>query len=68
MKKLALIAFVIGMLMAFLACLAQLNNWNGIAECMTLGFIGYMLVISSTAYYLISVLYEWSKENEAWQG
>lgn len=67
MKKIALIAFVIGVLMAFLAWIAQLNNWNGMAECMTFGFVGYILIISSTAYYLTAVLYEWSKETEAWQ-
>lgn len=68
MKKIALIAFILGVCIASLAYIAQVNDWNGLAESMTFGFVGYVLVISSAAYYLTSVLYEWCKENEAWQG
>ena len=68
MKKIALIAFILGVCIALLAYIAQVNDWNGLAEYMTFGFVGYVLVISAVAYYLTSVLYEWCKENEAWQG
>ncbi|SFE93589.1 hypothetical protein SAMN05518672_112124 [Chitinophaga sp. CF118] len=68
MKKIALIAFILGVLMATLAYVAQLSDWSELAEYMTLGFVGYILIISSTAYYLTSVLYEWSRETETWQG
>jgi|GEM_PF-4854328 len=33
---------------------------------MTLGFIGYILIISAVAYLLLQLLREWSGENEAY--
>lgn len=66
MKRIVLIAFILGVCMASLACIAQMNKWSGLTEYMTFGFVGYVLVISSAAYYLTTVLYEWSKETEAW--
>jgi hypothetical protein len=68
MKKIALIAFIIGVLMAILAYVAQLSEWQDLPAFMTVGFAGYVLIISAAAYYLTSILYEWSKETEAWQG
>ena len=68
MKRIALIAFIVGVLMASLAYVAQLCEWNDLPAFMTIGFAGYVLIISATAYYLTSILYEWSKETEAWQG
>jgi hypothetical protein len=67
MKKIVLIAFILGVCMATIAYIAQLNNWDDLAEYMTFGFVGYILIISAAAYYLTAVLYEWSKETEAWQ-
>jgi hypothetical protein len=54
--------------MATLAYVAQLWEWKDLPAFMTIGFAGYVLIISTTAYYLTSILYEWSKETEAWQG
>lgn len=68
MKKIAFIAFILGVLMATLAYIADVNEWSGLQEFMTVGFAGYVLVISATAYYLTTILYEWSRETEAWQG
>jgi len=68
MKKIALIVFIIGVLMASLAYVAELCEWKDLPALMTIGFTGYVLVISATAYYLTSILYEWSKETEAWRG
>jgi hypothetical protein len=68
MKKITLTAFVLGVFMASLAYIAQMNGWDYLTEFMTLGFVGYVLIISATAYYLSAVLYDWCKENEAWQG
>jgi hypothetical protein len=68
MKKIALIAFILGVFMASLAYIADMNSWDNLTAFMTLGFVGYVLVISAAAYYLTSVLYDWSKETEAWQG
>lgn len=68
MKRIAMIAFILGILMAILAYMAELNDWNGLDEYLTIGFAGYVLIISATAYYLTNVLYEWSRETETWQG
>ena len=68
MKRIALIAFITGVFMALLAYIAQMNDWISLPAYMTLGFVGYVLIISAVAYYLTAVLYEWCKENEAWQG
>jgi vacuolar-type H+-ATPase subunit I/STV1 len=68
MNRIALIAFILGILMATLGYVAELNEWSRSAEFMTVGFAGYVLVISAAAYYLTTILYEWSKETEAWHG
>jgi hypothetical protein len=68
MKKIALITFIIGVLMAILAYVAQLSEWKDLPAYMTIGFAGYVLIISAAAYYLTSILYEWSKETEVWRG
>lgn len=68
MKRISLIAFITGILMASLAYIADLQEWNHLQEFLTIGFAGYVLVISAAAWYLTSVLYEWSRETEAWQG
>lgn len=68
MKRIAMIAFILGILMATLAYVAQVNDWNGLAEYLTIGFAGYVLIISAAAYYLTTILFEWSRETEAWQG
>lgn len=67
MKKIALIAFILGLLMATLAYVAESNGWNGLQEFMTIGFVGYILLISAAAYYLSHLLHEWSRESEVWQ-
>lgn len=61
-------AFVAGLLMAVLAYVAELGDWPGRPQYMTIGFAGYVLVISAAAYYLIRLLYHWARESEAWQG
>jgi hypothetical protein len=68
MKRIAFIAFILGVVMATLAYIAEVNDWNGLQEFMTVGFAGYVLVISATAYYLTTILYDWSKETDAYQG
>ena len=67
MKKISVIAFIAGILMATLAYLAGVMEWQYLQEFMTIGFVGYVLIISAAAYYLTSLLYEWSKETEPWQ-
>jgi hypothetical protein len=54
--------------MATVAYFAEVNDWSASPEFMTLGFAGYVLVISAAAYYMTAVLYDWSREAEIWQG
>ena len=68
MKRIAMIAFILGIMMATLAYVAEVNDWKGLPEYLTAGFAGYVLIISATAYYLTTILYEWSRETETWQG
>jgi hypothetical protein len=68
MKRIALIAFILGILMATVAYIAEMNEWTASPEFMTIGFAGYVLIISAAAYYMTAILYEWSRETEAWQG
>jgi hypothetical protein len=68
MKRIALIAFILGVVMATLAYFAELNDWVGLQEYLTVGFTGYVLIISAAAYYMSHILYLWSKETEAWRG
>lgn len=68
MKKIAFIAFVLGVLLAFVSYIAEVKSWTPLAVSVTIGFAGYVLVISAAAYYLTAILHEWSKDTEAWQG
>ena len=68
MKRIALIAFILGILMATVAYVAEMNEWTASPEFMTIGFAGYVLIISAAAYYMTAILYEWSRETEVWQG
>lgn len=67
MKKIALVALALGTVMAITAYLAEINEWRGIREFMTMGFIGYIFIISATAYLLVSLLHRWSKDTDIYQ-
>jgi len=58
-KKIALIMFIVGMLLAVIASLAKSYEWAYIQESLTLGFAGYLCMISSAAYLLLSLLQTW---------
>lgn len=68
MKKIALFAFFLGVLLATLAYFAEVNDWVGLQEYLTVGFTGYVLIISAAAYGMSSILYGWSQETAAWEG
>jgi len=67
MKRIALFAFILGVVLATLAYFAEIYDWVGLQEYLTVGFTGYVLIISSAAYYMSAVLYEWSMEPAAWE-
>ncbi|WP_156093014.1 hypothetical protein [Chitinophaga rupis] len=51
--------FIVGMLLAAIASLAKSYEWAYIQESLTLGFAGYLCMISSAAYLLLSLLQTW---------
>lgn len=58
-RKIALVIFVVGMLLALIASLAKSYEWAYIQESLTLSFAGYLCMISSAAYLLLSLLQTW---------
>ena len=67
MKRIALFAFVLGVVLATLAYFAEVYDWVGLQEYLTVGFTGYVLIISAAAYYMSSILIEWSAEPAGWE-
>ncbi|MBC9915481.1 hypothetical protein [Chitinophaga varians] len=65
MKKIAWTALVAGILLAAAAYITEINDLPGAVELRTFGFIGYILIISAVAWFLLRRLYEWDKKTEA---
>ncbi|NML39099.1 hypothetical protein HHL17_17995 [Chitinophaga sp. G-6-1-13] len=65
MKKIAWIALVAGILLATAAYITEINDLPGAVELRTFGFIGYILIISAVAWFLLRRLYEWDKKTDA---
>lgn len=64
MKTVTIIGGLTGVLLAVLAYFAELQNWIRIETVLTVGFIGYVLIITAIAYFLLSWLYKGSKKLE----
>ena len=64
MKTITIIGGISGILLAVLAYFAELQSWMGIETVLTMGFIGYVLIITAIAYFLLSWLYRGSKKLE----
>jgi hypothetical protein len=64
MKTVTIIGGLTGVLLAVLAYFAELQNWVRIETVLTVGFIGYVLIITAIAYFLLSWLYKGSKKLE----
>ncbi|SIN94654.1 hypothetical protein [Chitinophaga niabensis] len=62
MKTVTIIGGLTGVLLAVLAYFAELQNWVRIETVLTVGFIGYVLIITAIAYFLLSWLYRGSKK------
>ncbi|PUZ23185.1 hypothetical protein DCC81_22580 [Chitinophaga parva] len=67
MRKWTLITFVVGGVMAAMAAAAGFLHLPGFQFFMMTGFVGYLLVMSATAVYLITLLRDWSREIEGQQ-
>lgn len=67
MRKWILITFVAGLVMAAMAAAAGFLHLPGFQFFMMTGFVGYLLVMSATAIYLITLLRDWSREVEGQQ-
>ncbi|WP_212004176.1 hypothetical protein [Chitinophaga sp. HK235] len=67
MKKIALIALIAGILLAATAYITEANDLPGAVELRTVGFIGYIFIISAAAYFSLYWLYKWNKEAETIQ-
>ena len=67
MRKWILITFIAGVILAAMAAVAGLLHLPGFQFFMMTGFVGYLLVMSATAFYLVTLLRDWSREVERQQ-
>ena len=52
------------MILAVFAYFSELNSWMRTETAMALGFAGYVLIITAIAYFLLSWLYQGSRDIE----
>ena len=64
MKTITLVGGIVGVLMAVFAYFAELYNWLSVEAFVTMGFAGYVLIITAIAYFLLSWLTKGVKELE----
>ncbi len=67
MRKWLLITFIVGVVLAVIAAAAGFLRLPGFQLFMITGFVGYLLIMSATAVYLITLLRDWSREVERQQ-
>lgn len=64
MKTITLIGGIAGVMMAVFAYFAELYSWLSVEAMVTIGFAGYVLIITAIAYFLLSWLTKGVKELE----
>ncbi len=64
MKTVTFIGGIAGVILAVFAYFAELNSWASPEAAMALGFAGYVLIITAIAYFLLSWLYQGSRDIE----
>ncbi|PUZ20286.1 hypothetical protein GA0116948_11470 [Chitinophaga costaii] len=67
MRKWLLITFVVGIALAVIAVAASFLRLPGFQFFMITRFVGYLLIMSAAAVYLITLLRDWSREVERQQ-
>jgi hypothetical protein len=64
MKRIAFAFAIIGTIFAILAQYAILNDWAPFWMFHTVGFIGYILIISAAAYFSLLFIHQMSREEK----
>jgi uncharacterized membrane protein len=64
MKRIAFAFATIGTLFAILAQYAVTNDWAWFKVFHTLGFIGYILIISAIAYFSLLFIHQLSRDEK----
>ena len=64
MKRIALAFAFVGTLFAILAQYAITNDWAWFRVFHTLGFIGYILILSAAAYFSLLFIHQLSREEK----
>jgi uncharacterized membrane protein len=64
MKRIAFAFAIIGTVFAVLAQYAIINDWTLFRLFHTLGFIGYILIISAAAYFSLMFIHHLSREEK----
>ncbi len=64
MKTVTFIGGIAGVILAVFAYFSELNSWMRTETAMALGFAGYVLIITAIAYFLLSWLYQGSRDIE----
>lgn len=64
MKAITIAGGAAGIILAVLAYFTELHEWLNVAASRTMGFVGYVLIITVVAYFLLSWLYKGDKQME----
>jgi hypothetical protein len=64
MKRIAFAFAIIGTALAVVGQYAIINDWNLFWLFHTLGFIGYILIISAAAYFSLLFIHQLSREEK----
>jgi hypothetical protein len=62
LRRISISAFIVGLLLTLTAYIGELRSVSDIPLFITLSFIGYILIISSTAVLLLNLLNVWSRK------
>ncbi|NSL89213.1 hypothetical protein [Chitinophaga solisilvae] len=64
MKKIAIFLVIAGVILATLAQYAYTNDWMWFKVFHTLGFLGYIFIISGLAYFSLWFIHQLSKDEK----
>ena len=60
LRRISITVFIVGLLLTLTAWIGESRNGNDMQLFITIGFIGYILIISSVAVLLVHLLNVWS--------